>query len=343
MKEIIKENKKENKKKTTIFLERNIRHQILLGSDTFEPQIKGILRKLESISEMRLRFSKDFTKDFPAVFECPFCEKKFEKASFSIYHLIFLHRTARFEFKIEQSALNPATFTLMISGKNKPKGNFAKKNSAFFYRNKPNKKLKMMRYDVKLLVQNTLKKGFCEEIDWRKKPKNHNSLMFLSDSEEENVKNVDFSLSRDEIKRKLEGKIFYHSGNIMETIENESLFEESELEIDDKPIRESEEKAINDFEDIDETDKEFFKLWNNFVRDFEKPKKKIEDFRNLRLVAFCKRDYKAFLSEFVGKNKAILTKLRYNFVMHLVTFQIYGLINGNDILQLLLELDDKSA
>jgi hypothetical protein len=53
----------------------------------------------------------------------------------------------------------------------------------------------------------------------------------------------------------------------MKQIGEDSLGEESELELDDKAIRESEEKAINDFEDVDETDKEFFKLWNAFIRD----------------------------------------------------------------------------
>ena len=322
--------------KTPLLLERNIRQQLLIGS--FEPQIKSILKKLDSISSITLQL-KDFSKEYPAVFQCPFCDKTFQKANFVIYHLIFVHRNMRFELKLEKIDPNIPYYILSIVGKKKVFRSTAL--SSFFYRCKPNKSVKGMRIDVKLLVQNSLKKAFCEEVDWRKRPKINNSLMFLSDSDDEKEKKVSNQLSREEIKRKLEGKIFYHSSNIMEPIEDNSLFEESELDIDDKPIRESEEKAINDFEDIDETDKEFFKLWNNFVRDFNKPKKPGDDFKNTRLVAFCKRDYKAFLSEFVMKNKIILSKLRYNFVMHLVTFQIYGLINGNDILQLLLELDDK--
>lgn len=74
------------------------------------------------------------------------------------------------------------------------------------------------------------------------------------------------------------------------------------------------------------------------------PVKKIGDNVNLsNLIAFCKKDYKNLLSEFIGKNKTALQKLRYNFVMHLVTLQIYGMINANDFLQLLLELDDKNS
>jgi hypothetical protein len=323
--------------KTPILLERNIRQQILLASHTFEPQIKTILQKLESISSINLKISTDFNRDFQALFRCPICKKNYLKASFAVFHLVFIHRNFSFEFKLEQSHGNQ--YVLFIKGKTKEKR--ALNNLAFVYRCKSKKLIKGMRYEVKLSVQNTLKKGFSEEIDWRKKPKTNTSMMFMSDSDEEKEKKASKSLSREEIKRKLEGKMFYHSNNIMEPIKDDSLFEESELEIDDKPIRESEEKAINDFEDIDETDKEFFKLWNNFVRDFNKPKKRTEDIKNLRLVAFCKRDYKLLLSDFVTTNKAILGKLRYNFVMHLVTFQIYGLINGNDILQLLLELDEK--
>lgn len=58
----------------------------------------------------------------------------------------------------------------------------------------------------------------------------------------------------------LRGRTFYHSQNIFEKIESDELFEESELDIDEQAIRESEDRAINDFEDIDATDKEFFKL-----------------------------------------------------------------------------------
>jgi len=58
----------------------------------------------------------------------------------------------------------------------------------------------------------------------------------------------------------LRGRTFYHSQNIFEKIESDELFEESELDIDEQAIRESEDRAINDFEDIDVTDKEFFKL-----------------------------------------------------------------------------------
>ena len=322
---------------TPILLERNLRQQILLVSYTFEPQIKTILKKLESVIAINLKFPTNFFREYGTSFHCPFCKKTFLNATFTVYHLLFIHRGDDFEFKLEPCS--SSQYILNIKGKKKEKRAVGK--IAFQHLAKPKTVTKGMRYEVKLNVQNTLKKRFMEEMDGRKKPKTNYPMMFMSDSEEETEKKTSKSLSKDEIKRKLEGKIFYHSNNIMEPIKDDSLFEESELDIDDKPIRESEEKAINDFEDIDETDKEFFKLWNNFVRDFNKPKKRTEDIKNQKLVAFSKRDYKMLLSEFVNKNKGILGKLRYNFVMHLVTFQIYGLINGNDILQLLLELDDK--
>lgn len=319
-----------------LLLERNIRERIMIGSFTFEPQIKAILKKIDQVASISLKFESEI-QDFTLSFQCPFCPKSFTKACYVVYHLLFIHKNLSFTFKLKPIDNN--RFGLVIQAERKKKHEIS--NFAFIYRCKPKRNTKGMRYELKLSVQNILKKAFSEENEGKKKSRTGFVMNFMSDSEDEKQKKDLNSLSKEEIKRKLEGKTFYHSNNIMQPIKDDSLFEESELDIDDKPIRESEEKAIGDFEDIDETDKEFFKLWNNFVRDFNAPKKRNEDIRNLRLVAFCKRDYKMMLSEFVNKNKEILGKLRYNFVMHLVTFQIYGLINGNDILQLLLELDEK--
>lgn len=335
-------------KKTPIFLERVIREQILLLSPSFEPQIKSIIKRLDSLYNISISLLDSPFENFPLLSPCPLCSKQFSKTSLTILHMIFVHRNIKFEFKLEQK--DSYYHILKIKGIRKELAFIkeTKDNSGFFYCGKQrnnNNRTKQIRYHIKLLVQNTIKKVFIAENTLVKQPKVNNSIMFLSDSDEEDRKKskeiINKKLSNEEIKKKLEGKVFYHSKNIMEPIKDDSLFEESELDIDDRPIRESEEKAINDFEDIDETDKEFFKLWNNFVRDFNKPKKKIDDIKKARLVAFNKRDNKPLLSEFVTKNKVVLEKLRYNFVMHLITFQIYGLINGNDILQLLLELDDK--
>lgn len=53
--------------------------------------------------------------------------------------------------------------------------------------------------------------------------KNH-SILFLSDSEEdEKKKKMPNVLSKEDIKKKLEGKTFYHSSNIMEPIKDDSL------------------------------------------------------------------------------------------------------------------------
>jgi len=79
------------------------------------------------------------------------------------------------------------------------------------------------------------------------------------DSEEEEEKMTP-GMTKEEIKKALKGRVFYHSTNIFEKIDSDSLFEESENEINEEPLRELEEKAINDFEDIEESDKQFFIL-----------------------------------------------------------------------------------
>ena len=56
-----------------------------------------------------------------------------------------------------------------------------------------------------------------------------------------------------------------------------------------------------------------------------------------------KERFKEILSDFIDCKKGLISKLRYNFVMHLTTVQIYGLINANDLLQLLLEFDEKAG
>ena len=57
---------------------------------------------------------------------------------------------------------------------------------------------------------------------------------------------------------------------IMINLYIDSLFNESELDIDDSAIKESEERTIDDFEDVDENDKTLFKMWNYFIRENKK-------------------------------------------------------------------------
>ena len=59
--------------------------------------------------------------------------------------------------------------------------------------------------------------------------------------------------------------MFYHSKHIFEEIGSDSLFEESEMDVDNTALREMEENAINEFEDISSDDKEFFKLFFNLI------------------------------------------------------------------------------
>jgi hypothetical protein len=42
------------------------------------------------------------------------------------------------------------------------------------------------------------------------------------------------------------------------------------LDIDDSTIKESEERTIDDFEDVNESDKLLFKMWNYFIREKRK-------------------------------------------------------------------------
>jgi hypothetical protein len=77
-----------------------------------------------------------------------------------------------------------------------------------------------------------------------------------------------FSMTNQQIKKVLEKREFYHSMNQFNVIQSDSLFEESEDNISDAIIRQREDMAIDEFEDIDCNDKQFFKLWNNFGKDF---------------------------------------------------------------------------
>lgn len=144
--------------KTAILLERNIRQQLILDSGKFEPQIKAIFKKLETISRVSIIYEDQFANEHSSFFNCFFCKKSFGKAISIVYHFLFFHRNMKFTFKLEASNSHKNTFTLSIKSEKKP-FNVASPSSFSFY-NKPNKSNKGIRYEAKLMVQKLIKKGF---------------------------------------------------------------------------------------------------------------------------------------------------------------------------------------
>ena len=172
-------------KKAPIFLERLIRQQIVLLSPSFEPQIKAILKKLDSLYSINICLLEDNYEEFPLFSPCPLCLKQFNKTSLTILHMIFVHRNMKFEFKFEQK--DSYYNILKIKGLRKKLPNIKQSNvkSGFFYCSKQKNSISRtnkIRYHIKLLVQNTIKKGFCEENAIQKQPK-PNNILFLSDSD----------------------------------------------------------------------------------------------------------------------------------------------------------------
>ena len=149
-----------------------------------------------------------------------------------------------------------------------------------------------------------------------------------SESEELDYKDLK---KNEKLKHLINKGKFFHSHDLSK-IEIDSYFEESEIDIDESPIRELEEQAINDYEDVEKTDKKFFCLWNKFVREAEKKRKKENNikFKNGSdlLETLCYKNYHEFVEKFVIEKKEILKEeLRYNFILHLRTLLTNNYIN----------------
>lgn len=147
-----------SKGKTSFLLERNIRQQLFLLSETFEPQIKQLLKKLEVIPKIIVNFEDEYMNEYSSKFSCSFCNRKFDNTMLLVYHLLFIHRNMKFLFKLEPSNPIKNIYNLNIRAEKKP---FTVINpSAFFFRYKPNSSNKGIRYEVKLTMQKIMKKSY---------------------------------------------------------------------------------------------------------------------------------------------------------------------------------------
>lgn len=147
-----------SKGKTSFVLERNIRQQLFLLSETFEPQIKQLLKKLEVIPKIIVNFEDEYLNEYSSMFTCSFCQKKFQNAMLLVYHLLFIHRNMKFIFKLEPANTVKNIYNLNIRAEKKP---FTVVNpSAFFFLYKPNSSNKGIRYEMKLAMQKIMKKSY---------------------------------------------------------------------------------------------------------------------------------------------------------------------------------------
>lgn len=101
---------------------------------------------------------------------------------------------------------------------------------------------------------------------------------------------------------------------------SDSLLEESELSVDEQEIQRQEQTNVNDFDDLTPSDKAFFLLWNNFIRE-QRGFHDIKRFKNLkeRVAHFTKKDNNEFHLLFVQRHHdKIKSMFRHNYVMHLL-------------------------
>ena len=131
---------------------------------------------------------------------------------------------------------------------------------------------------------------------------------------------------------KLKNKAFFHSKNCFDKIDEKDLLNESEDEITNEYLSQKDLNSIGDFENVDEDDIEFFKLWNDFI---------LNQSKNTKIFSFVSEIKISLLMRFVRENKIILRKkLKNNFYMLLTMFQEENYINSNDIILLMIELDN---
>ena len=140
--------------------------------------------------------------------------------------------------------------------------------------------------------------------------------------------------SKKVIPPKLRGKTFYHTHKMYQPVNDDSLSDISSQDADDEHVVEAENEAIDSFEYLDDGNKMFFKLWNEFYNQMHKLK-------NKEMAVNPEEEQVLNIKKFLKEKREQLRKhnLRKNFVMHLTTLNIYALIDKDEILQCLLEYD----
>ena len=290
------------------------------------------IAKLKKISALNLKFYMENRKDEYNIeqtdFSCFICQKALNDPLNLIVHWLFGHRQYFFKFFMVETIDK----TFVLEGLIQKKIHQIKKKDSTregFEHFQGNK------YELYEKIKKRFQKIFSKEtIAWGSKKKLIHRPVFIdedSDTEEEKP-----SFGQDDIKQQLKGRIFYHTKQMFRKVSEDSLFKESEEEISDTDIIQAEEEAIDAYDDIEDEDKKFFKLWNKYIHEQN-------DIRNDRknMIAFTSSEYVQFVVNFIKKNKVIIQKdnLRNSLVMHLTTLHIYGLLTKDEIVRTLLEYE----
>jgi len=128
------------------------------------------------------------------------------------------------------------------------------------------------------------------------------------------------------VKEKRVQRQYYHSITGSRILE-EDLNEDSEDNTDESWKTELSKKMISDHIDLCDTDKTFFNLWNEYIRDSTL----FKTFENMEVI----------LKEFAVKHRSQLrTSLRQNFLLHLLNLFHYQRINRDTILNTTKVLDE---
>jgi len=297
-----------------------------------DDKILNFLTKLKLVSAIKLKvYPEDLKQEFTydqTDFECPLCYDKHKDFTNLLIHWIYHHRQFLFKLYLTETIHKTYMVEGLIQRKLNQikKKNSQEKHSEYFLPNAEG------LYDK---VKRRLQKTFAKEvIAWNcRKKLNHRPIFADEDSDEEEEKPT---YTQEDIKQQLKGRTFYHTKQMFRKVSEDSLFKESEEEISDSDIIQAEEEAIDAYDDIEDEDKKFFKLWNRYVHEQD-------DIRNDKksMVAFTTSDYIQFVVTFIRKNQATIQKenLRNSLVMHLTTLHIYGLLTKDEIVRALLEYE----
>ena len=299
-------------------------------------KMQDIIQKLKKVKYYQMVIKEDtisYNDSDQKEIMCNLCQHKYKSYLELTLHWLYTHR--EINFKITFHNMINECFILHVECKKKVFSANEKdigEIENFYIQIKKKEKL----FDK---IKRRFKKIFSEANVYPGKKKNKvRSRKILGDTDSDNIdeeKKPMEGYTSNNIREMLKGRVFFHTKHMFRKISEDSLLKESEDEIDDRDIRKAEEEAIDAFEDVDDLDKKFFKMWNNYIRE-EKLKYEKE-----KLVAFTLKGYGKFLNSFIKLNKEKIkaNQLRNSLVMHLTTLHIYGMITKDDIVNVLLEYE----
>lgn len=281
-------------------------------------------------------------------FYCVLCRTDYGKQKLEYFiHLLFFHREYGISVKLHQiiSWDKGDNSTYLAEVECTPR-NFRPKSKKmlsdeqtttqtdcycrFFFKKAP--------YSRYIRIKHAFQKAFSLELTDNsiKKRVLESRLSYQSYGESETDEEYgDTIYSKEEIVNLLKDRTFFHSYNTFKKIQPNELFVESEDEIEDNHAEDIRNEALDDFLDISKPCIEFYKMWNNFVKNEKRRCQRNKE------VYFCRADYKKHLVRFLDERKSAIlaNSLRYPFVMHLFTLQTYNFIDADCILEILSILD----